>query len=388
MRLFKLFPGKPTDTLMGTISLRGPDDSYDALSYYWGSTHVDGRRPSMRILHNHRTCRLSITPNLESALKHLRSSDETRSLWVDALCINQDDQLEKSEQISVMDRIFTQADTVRIWLGAETPDKANAVAFVKRLVDLQHFESLVTETWAENWAALTRLMRTDWFSRRWIVQEIAYSRAAVVHCGSLTLDWQDMADAVALFASRESDIARLVNQNHALGNVEVGHVEALPANRLVRTVGKVFRKSDDGMGLDRLMSLESLVSNLSEFKASSPHDTIYSLLSLADNIITSTASSEVRQRARSSSMVAAPRNPTVDDTAPALPTGLKQLIPPALPNGSLANGITHSPAGTPIIEHDDRQLGLLELDPDGQPGQIVHEFVELMHKRVDVSWPT
>jgi hypothetical protein len=62
---------------------------------------------------------LSITANLESALRHLRLSDQQRTLWVDALCINQSDITERGSQVQLMADIYTAVSRVLIWLGPE-----------------------------------------------------------------------------------------------------------------------------------------------------------------------------------------------------------------------------------------------------------------------------
>ena len=83
---------------------------YEALSYTWGDQldtlpiYVDG-------------IELYITKNLEAALRHLRFTDRPRRLWADAVCINQMDDEEKSLQVQRMDKIFSSASKVIIWLG-------------------------------------------------------------------------------------------------------------------------------------------------------------------------------------------------------------------------------------------------------------------------------
>ena len=58
-----------------------------------------------------------ITKNLECALRYLRHKESPRVLWVDAVCINQNDEDEKSEQVSKMREIYGGATKVYAWLG-------------------------------------------------------------------------------------------------------------------------------------------------------------------------------------------------------------------------------------------------------------------------------
>jgi hypothetical protein len=57
--------------------------------------------------------------NLFEALLHLRGKKETRILWVDAVCINQQDKSERNEQVRWMGEIYSSVQQVIIWLGKE-----------------------------------------------------------------------------------------------------------------------------------------------------------------------------------------------------------------------------------------------------------------------------
>jgi hypothetical protein len=76
---------------------------------------------------------IPVTPNLETALLHLRKEGEVRKLWVDALCINQDDLIEKQQQVRLMSKIYPQARTVLCWLG---PEEGDSIFAVQRLRDI------------------------------------------------------------------------------------------------------------------------------------------------------------------------------------------------------------------------------------------------------------
>lgn len=94
------------------------DTPYDALSYAWGesvpqqSISICGPADSEQS-----TQYISITQNLSEALLHLRAESAPRKLWVDALCINQEDLEEKSLQVAHMGQVYRKADQVIVWLG-------------------------------------------------------------------------------------------------------------------------------------------------------------------------------------------------------------------------------------------------------------------------------
>ncbi|MCJ1454173.1 hypothetical protein MMC28_004524 [Mycoblastus sanguinarius] len=110
-----------------------PPPRYEALSYTWGDPKgllckvqaaEDPNRTYTIILDD---CLSTITYNLEAALQQLRHTDKERTLWVDAICINQANKIEKSEQVRVMGKIYQHADCVLAWLGEH--DKYVDLAF-------------------------------------------------------------------------------------------------------------------------------------------------------------------------------------------------------------------------------------------------------------------
>lgn len=297
IRILNLYPGPMGDSLHGEL-INHQDGSYEALSYHWGE--MSGPIPPLRIHEKGDVRQIPLTRNLESALRHLRFENSARRLWVDAICINQEDKKEKSFQIPFMGRIYSQAKNVCVWLGDPSPDSKLAFTLIESILQLSDLDHLIDDKYTDDWAALSSLMKRDWFSRRWIVQEIAFAKSATVHCGQTSINWPDLADAMALFASRAEEISKLFRGARKYKNQFdfLGDVEAHGANRLVQTTSRLFRKSDDGNRLEPLLSLESLVSTLSAFKASKPHDIIYAILSLASDTITTAEPSHASHKRR------------------------------------------------------------------------------------------
>ncbi|KAK4211139.1 heterokaryon incompatibility protein-domain-containing protein [Rhypophila decipiens] len=105
---------------------------YEALSYAWGVDTtvlpiiVDSGpgQPGTS---------LWIRPNLVVALRHLRTSRTARTLWIDAICINQDDGIEKATQITKMGSIYSLAYRVVIWLGPKEDDSDVALSVLKEV---------------------------------------------------------------------------------------------------------------------------------------------------------------------------------------------------------------------------------------------------------------
>jgi hypothetical protein len=99
-------------------------DDYAALSYTWGTTSaalpliIDG--VSVRG-----------TPNMFSAIKHLRSKEYPQFLWIDALCINQKDVEERNSQVVLMRAIYGRASKVHVWLGDKFDGSETAASIIK-----------------------------------------------------------------------------------------------------------------------------------------------------------------------------------------------------------------------------------------------------------------
>lgn len=98
---------------------------YQALSYCWGNVHqsqmitVDGKG-------------VSVTPNLLSAMQavfNFQAQRQMLPLWIDAICINQDDNKEKEEQVREMHDVYRQSEHVLVWLGREDDASDLAMGF-------------------------------------------------------------------------------------------------------------------------------------------------------------------------------------------------------------------------------------------------------------------
>ena len=115
--MFVLCPGSDADVVSGHIEHSSlgykSGKSFEALSYVWGDI-----RDCHTILVGGRS--VSVTKSLETALRHLRYPDKPRALWVDYVYINQEDVLERSQQVARMGLIYEQASSVLIWLGLAT----------------------------------------------------------------------------------------------------------------------------------------------------------------------------------------------------------------------------------------------------------------------------
>lgn len=366
IRLIKLLPGYRGTDLEANLEIRWIRQSrgsldenavkdpepYEALSYHWG--HKDKATKFIKILAQSQSYFIRIKPNLDCALRHLRDEREPRFFWVDALCINQADDDEKTVQILQMSLIYSRAKSVAVWLGEEEDGSAQAIKFIRKCLNLDDFDSLVQDSFAsQDWAALSELMRRPWFNRRWIIQEIALAKEATLYCGEDNVSWGDFADVISLFASKKYELRQLFRESAAHRNHPdyLGDLSELGAVRLVFASDNLFRKSEQGEIMEHLFSLEAVMSSMSAFEASDPHDILYAVLWLAN---------DAHPVAKNATQVMGlrPRNPP--PSAVTSPTG--SPVTPAFPGGDLfaVNGEIPNRTSTPpqIVYGEDEAVSM------------------------------
>ncbi|KAI1123816.1 heterokaryon incompatibility protein-domain-containing protein [Nemania abortiva] len=203
IRIVKLLPNTfsaPVECELEHIILK-PGADYEAVSYCWGDASI-----TTPILLNGKS--YPVTLNLFAGLKYLRREDSPRRLWVDSLCINQQEIVERSREILKMRDIYKLAQNVLIWLGDYHPftrlDVKRIFDYVANLAICSTEEqdaTLIRSTgYDELWRMQSRLqefVRTRaWFQRMWVVQEVSVRPAPYMKdsaaspnliCGDLVL---------------------------------------------------------------------------------------------------------------------------------------------------------------------------------------------------------
>jgi hypothetical protein len=194
-RLFTLLPGAPGDPIKGfltQISLdNGPD--YEALSYVWGDPTI-----TVPICLNKgglgvaTYVEFGVTTNLESALRHLRWKDGPRCLWIDAICINQSDTLERNHQVQNMRWVYGAASSVVVWLGKATIYSQRGLNLLSDLMtNGQRFENI--DDSGNNKCMLMQqcfrdIVYRNYWQRIWVVQEVALAKIMRLVCGPFSTE--------------------------------------------------------------------------------------------------------------------------------------------------------------------------------------------------------
>jgi hypothetical protein len=88
---------------------------------------------------------IQVRENLFAALWHLRSETETKVLWIDALCINQEDVVERSAQVSMMGEIYSHAFQVQVWLCQGSKDTQEAFALAHEISEFLDINRMLTQ---------------------------------------------------------------------------------------------------------------------------------------------------------------------------------------------------------------------------------------------------
>ncbi|KAI0110870.1 heterokaryon incompatibility protein-domain-containing protein [Nemania sp. FL0031] len=278
IRLLNLHPSNADSLkLEGCLSIQKLDSDceYEAVSYSWGDY-----------------------PKFTKALflndQVYRYCDRPRTLWIDAICINQADMSEKSQQVAVMAEIYGKSKTVQVWLGPGGPWVRSAMDF---MVDL----SLKAESFGINCnvgenqfhedipslntskavaekiiqdaikSHVDVLLFSSWFNRLWVVQEATLATELVVSCGNSKINWPGFDQAIEILrgayrqipAGKERDRMDGIKPTWAL----VRH------RRNFRRIDQVFKRNHHFMA--RLGSI--LMSNRN---CSDDRDRVYAMLAM------------------------------------------------------------------------------------------------------------
>ncbi|KAG7286760.1 hypothetical protein NEMBOFW57_009076 [Staphylotrichum longicolle] len=210
IRLLKLFPKSFVKTLLqsrpdtGTgrditvetlhgdlidVNIADSDKlAYTCLSYAWGT---EAQTTPIWI----QDYRVGITPTLSRALRCLMRQDEPRLVWVDFICINQDDLVERKEQVELMYQIYHGAEDVCVYLGDEEDGSENVAVLLTDILRAMRSKSelgttvlsvqkdLLPPRESHVWRCLRKVLERPWFTRVWVVQEAIAGKELMVICG-------------------------------------------------------------------------------------------------------------------------------------------------------------------------------------------------------------
>jgi heterokaryon incompatibility protein (HET) len=256
----------------------GKTPKYNALSYCWG----ESARSSFVLCNGKR---LMVTSVLSKILKRLVSLERSgiEWIWIDQICINQINAVERGNQVSIMKDIYQNSEGTIIWLGPEVSGIDATMMLTEMLSRLRHKDLSLNGSGRKrrrytreeykalnlplkedlSWKAFGEILSRPWFIRTWVIQEVVLSRIHPrVVCGSYELEWEKILDSAAWLTSMGHDLTPLSLD-----------MKAWPALRSLNLFNELRIV---GLPCD----LTTLLNKAIRFKASDPRDRVYSLLGL------------------------------------------------------------------------------------------------------------
>ncbi|KAL5319118.1 hypothetical protein ACEPPN_012167 [Leptodophora sp. 'Broadleaf-Isolate-01'] len=186
--------------------------AFEALSYTWGVSP-----PSIPL--EVTGSRILVTSAVEEFLFHQRSFFRSKLFWIDSVCINQNDDVEKTEQLPLMTEIYRRARLVIVWLGPPgSAHTANLIGSFLVTLTAPHIARFSTNDALENFVrgqkeafvALGELFSHPWFERIWIIQEVIVSNRVHVMYKGICLSWDTIATLAVRLDKDVGTTARLV----------------------------------------------------------------------------------------------------------------------------------------------------------------------------------
>ncbi|KAL9114344.1 MAG: hypothetical protein Q9227_001766 [Pyrenula ochraceoflavens] len=298
---------------------------YETLSYAWREGEGEGETYPANGCHDYTDQRLpevlcngiriSIQKNLALALLRIRDRSRPRALWVDAICIDQKNIFERTQQTQVMSEIYSQSYRTIVWLGLarmsptrreskKTHDKCGPESALATICDLindapegpakffalddaqshmnvrapspsEAADSISSggspdQSHSDSQAygtahPLECLFRSSWFRRKWVIQEVVLSRQVDVVFHDFRIDWNWIGLASAILRTLDDDFI----QRHRLFNMYNAY--------LIFRLGRSTRLNQS---FPLEISFLQLLRLTAAFKTSEEKDTVFALLGL------------------------------------------------------------------------------------------------------------
>ncbi|KIW06975.1 uncharacterized protein PV09_02635 [Verruconis gallopava] len=313
-RVLELLPGEEEDEIiceLRTEPLRIQDRKeanvhYEALSYTWGFP-----APTRQIVCSGKT--FNVRLNLYQALKRIRRKDKRRRLWVDAICINQFDIVERNQHVQRMDVVFASAERVLVWLGEENREEGEGVldvlptwlakypphidwhaanimwddssfsfSFSSHGLSGEAFEWLSYQQ--TNLMHLLHFFARRWWTRKWVIQEIVQAKEALLICGKEQKSWASISNYLNAdqdkFSLWHDSLARVYNNHPDKAFVNCANDGIFHSRQLARMAANF-----DG---PEALNLWDVVYETNDFKCTEQRDNLYSLFAIAADVRNST----------------------------------------------------------------------------------------------------
>ncbi|KIW63946.1 hypothetical protein PV04_08908 [Phialophora macrospora] len=270
-RLLELLPGTEFEPIRCRLRLArlAAQPLYNAVSYTWGEPPAD-----KTILVN--DLKFRVRPNLHDMLAELRHTHHHQTYWIDAICINQQDNEERSIQVRKMASIFQTAVGVVAWLRDHTitePDRYNTVT-VKRVSDALQFQLSMFQPPSRpdlvvilsTLSIIAAFFNHEYWRRRWIIQELVLARSVQICSNNFSVPLTHVKTLVQLHASL------VTGGGQRLLRHQYESFDNSLAARICNLQGDPYGPNSD---------LEWLLRNYASTECAEPLDKVYALLSMS-----------------------------------------------------------------------------------------------------------
>ncbi|KAK5657424.1 hypothetical protein OQA88_2996 [Cercophora sp. LCS_1] len=202
IRILAVNPGEYDDDIEAQfeyINLNDPETErrgFHALSYYWGDSlekfhiSISGKGEIGGLVE----AKIGISATLQKAIRRLRSRDKPLRIWIDAVCINQDDFEERAQQVAMMGTVYSELDTITQAEEWHSFGYTREVFYRHRIS--ASFDALATEAAGGSDPHFTFFMQTffyhPWFQRVWVVQEAILSPNTVVYSATEEIPFEEL----------------------------------------------------------------------------------------------------------------------------------------------------------------------------------------------------
>ncbi len=260
--------------------------SYAAISYRWNFG------PKVPVLMDGKT--FFVSEPLYFMLEGLREREREIVVWVDAICINQEDMDEKRWQIPLMGDLYASATQVVGWLsyhphssgalsslgiaascanksGISSSPNDPAGSLENEHPALKRILALLRTPYCPELIAVFSLLSNDWFSRLWVVQELARGRNVVIRHGDEVLSWDQFYTAVAVLGTFMSQTGVYMG-DPAPQELSIANAQNIFS---IASIREKLCSHPEGLPMGFLLRETRF------FQVTLPHDTVYGLLGLA-----------------------------------------------------------------------------------------------------------
>lgn len=241
----------PLKILLHTVDLETAQDTYMALSYYWGDPKATETVLVKRSsgTDTDECFDVPVTRNLASALREMRNATSQGLLlvWTDAICINQTNIVERNYQVKIMYDIFSASRWVWGWLGDLTPELDESLSWLvglytwkespadmydednlRRCTDIEPIDikshamgGTASLKLLEALAATSPLWNSPYWRRGWVIQEVSAGSEVAFVCGNRILPGAAIWNLRKLFRARQTALLDLTPENidHLANNI-------------------------------------------------------------------------------------------------------------------------------------------------------------------------